>query len=44
MPLAIYRVAHREARLDAAEKARLIAGLVATFGVRKPGEPDEDDD
>ncbi len=35
MPLPIYLRAHPEARLSAAEKAELVRGLEATFGVRE---------
>jgi mono/diheme cytochrome c family protein len=35
MPLPIYLVAHPEAKLGAAEKAELLAGLEATFGARE---------
>lgn len=34
MPLKIYLPTHPEARLDAAERAELLRGLVATFGER----------
>ncbi len=38
MPLWIYRVAHREARLTAAERAQLILALEATFGTSEEDE------
>ena len=36
MPLKTYLAVHSEARLSAAEKGELVAGLVATFGEEKP--------
>jgi len=43
MPLPIYLPMHREARLTAEEKQRLVAGLVATFGEReRRGERERD--
>jgi hypothetical protein len=44
MPLALYRVAHSEARLTADEKAQLIAGLAATFGDGLQSATDDDAD
>ena len=46
MPLPIYLPFHPEARLTAAEKAELVAGLAATLGTEddKRGGKDEDDD
>ena len=35
MPLRLYVLTHREARLSPAERDQLIAGLVATFGERE---------
>ena len=40
MPLPMYLRAHPEARLSAAEKAELVRGLEATFGVREKGRND----
>ncbi len=48
MPPWDYLLGHPEARLDASEKAELIAGLAATFGGEKTGaghsHEDDDDD
>lgn len=38
MPLTMYLIAHPGARLTGAEKAELVAGLEATFGVRSARE------
>jgi mono/diheme cytochrome c family protein len=43
MPPALYLVAHAEARLSAAEKEQLAAGLDATFGSGPAASADDDD-
>jgi mono/diheme cytochrome c family protein len=44
MPLAMYLPMHAEARLTAAEKSELIAGLEATFGRAEKGQGGQDDE
>jgi len=44
MPLKSYLLAHPEARLSDAEKKELIDGLKKTFGVKKDGDKEEEDD